>query len=70
MLKKYDKEKCKSFFVSHGDCYDDAMYVVNQIIEKTGIKDYLINFIGPVIGSHSGPGTVALFFWGDKRDPN
>ncbi|MDF2685508.1 MAG: DegV family protein [Clostridia bacterium] len=70
MLKKYDKEKCKSFYISHGDCYDDALYVVNQIVEKTGIKDYLINYVGPVIGSHAGPGTIALFFWGDNRIPS
>lgn len=69
MIKKYDKEKCKSFFISHGDCYDEALYVANQIKEKTGIQDFLIYYVGPVIGSHAGPGTVALFFWGDNRNP-
>ena len=55
------------FFVSHGDCLEDAQYVADKIVEATGIKDYKINFIGPVVGTHSGPGTVALFFVGNPR---
>lgn len=60
---------CKNpyVFVSHGDCYDDAKYVADQVRAKYGIPTEIINFIGPVIGSHSGPGTVALFFIGKDR---
>ena len=54
-------------FISHGDCLEDAEYVKTQISEKFGTKDFKINFIGPVIGAHSGPGTVALFFIGSER---
>ena len=54
-------------FISHGDCLEDAEYVAAQIKEKLGVPDIKINFIGPVIGAHSGPGTVALFFYGSKR---
>lgn len=54
-------------FISHGDCLEDAQYLEQQIREKLGVKKVYINFIGPVIGAHSGPGTVALFFLGKVR---
>lgn len=54
-------------FISHGDCEKDAQYVADKIRAKWDVKDIIINEIGPVIGTHSGPGTVALFFLGSKR---
>ena len=57
----------QTVFISHGDCLEDAKYVERQIREKLGTKKFYINFIGPVIGAHSGPGTVALFFLGSRR---
>ncbi len=54
-------------FISHGDCVEDARYVEQQIREKLGVQQVKIGFIGPVIGAHSGPGTVALFFLGKER---
>ncbi|MDP4177949.1 MAG: DegV family protein [Bacillota bacterium] len=53
--------------ISHGDCLEDALYLQKIILEKVKVKDVIINNVGPVIGSHSGPGTVALFFFGEKR---
>jgi len=55
------------FFISHSDCKEDALYVANEIKERFGIESQLINYIGPTIGSHTGCGTVALFFMGDER---
>lgn len=54
-------------FISHGDCEDDANYLASLIREKFGVKDITINYVGPVIGAHSGPGTLALFFTAEKR---
>lgn len=54
-------------FISHGDCLEDAEYVASQIKERFGIDQFIINYVSPTIGSHSGPGTVALFFMGDVR---
>lgn len=54
-------------FISHGDCTEDAEFVKRLILESYKVKDIIINNIGPVIGSHSGPGTVALFFLGKNR---
>lgn len=53
--------------ISHGDCLEEAEYVKELILEKHKVKDVIINYVGPVIGSHSGPGTMALFFLGNKR---
>ena len=54
-------------FINHGDCLEDAEFVVEEIKARYGFKNFVINYIGPVIGSHSGPGTVALFFTGEER---
>ena len=54
-------------FISHGDCLEDAEYVAQMIRERFGLKEIFIDYVGPVIGAHSGPGTVALFFMGDHR---
>lgn len=59
--------KNDTVFISHSDCEDDARYVADMIKERFGIDDILINYIGPTIGSHTGVGTVALFFMGDNR---
>lgn len=53
--------------VTHGDCIEDAEYVARLVREKMGVKDVLIHHIGTVIGSHTGPGVVALFFMGNQR---
>ena len=57
----------QTVFISHGDCLEDAQYVAEQVRQKFGVQDIRINYVGPVIGAHSGPGTVALFFIGTQR---
>lgn len=61
------KDKNDKVFISHGDSLEDAEFVRDEINSRFGIKSYIINTIGPTIGAHSGPGTVALFFMGDLR---
>ena len=56
----------QTVFIAHADCYDDAHKVAEMVHERFGSKS-LINYIGPVIGAHAGPGTVALFFVGKER---
>lgn len=56
-----------TMFISHGDCREDADYLAQLLKEKYGVKEVLISYVGAVIGSHSGPGTVALFFLGEHR---
>ena len=57
----------QTIFISHGDCLEDAKKLAEIIKDTVKVKDIMINPIGPVIGTHSGPGTVALFFIGSKR---
>ena len=54
-------------FISHGDCLADAEKVAADVKKRFGVKEVVINYVGPVIGAHSGPGTLALFFLGSKR---
>ncbi len=63
-IEGYDNE---AIFIGHGDCIEDAEYVANLVTETTGIKNIVIGYVGTVIASHSGPGTLALFFMGKER---
>ena len=57
----------QTMFISHSDCEEDAQFVADQIKQKYGTKEIILNYIGPVIGAHTGPGCVALFFMGKHR---
>ncbi len=65
-LKNFSYEN-DIFFISHGDCIEDAEFVAELVKDRFGIKECLINYVSPTIGAHSGPGTVALFFMGKER---
>ena len=53
--------------ISHGDALEDAEFVRDLIREQFGIENCVIEYVGPTIGAHSGPGTIALFFMGESR---
>ncbi len=57
----------QTMFISHGDCLADAEYLASLVKEKLHVPEIHINHVGPVIGSHSGPGTMAMFFVSKKR---
>ena len=66
------EEQMKGFdnpevFISHGDCPEDAQTLADMVRTRFGIDTIMIGYIGPVIGTHSGPGTLALFFFGSPR---
>ena len=54
-------------FITHGDCLEEAEYVADQVKQRFGVPEVVINYVDPVIGAHSGPGTMALFCLADKR---
>ena len=54
-------------FISHGGCPEEAEALAETIRNELHVKDVVISHVGPVIGSHSGPGTMALFFIGTER---
>ena len=56
-----------TIFISHGDCQEDADYLAGRLKKELGIKDVFVDFVGSVIGSHSGPGTLAIFYLGTQR---
>lgn len=64
--KAVDKEN-GTVFISHSDCLADAQLLADMLEERHGVKTKLITDVGPVIGAHSGPGTIALFFVADAR---
>lgn len=57
----------QTVFISHGDCAEDAQQLADMIQAQTPVKEVVVGYIGPVIGAHSGPGTLALFFLGKHR---
>lgn len=67
MAKSATEPAKQTVFISHGDCREDAEYVAQKVKERFGVSEIVINYVDPVIGAHSGPGTLALFFLGDKR---
>lgn len=67
MGPKMDGFENNIVFISHGDCLEDAKFCADEIKKKYKIKNFLFNFVGPVIGTHSGPGTIAIFFLGKDR---
>lgn len=56
-----------TIFICHGDCPEDAKLLESMLKEKYGVKNVITYCIGAVIGSHSGPGTLAVFFLGKHR---
>lgn len=57
----------QTVFICHGDCVEDAEFVARKIREQSPVQDVIINYVGPVIGAHTGPGVVSVFFVGDRR---
>ena len=67
MAESFEPGLCDTVFVGHGDCPEDAAYLAEKIRERFGVKQVHINYIGAVIGSHTGPGVAVIFFYGKKR---
>jgi len=57
----------ETIFISHGDCEEDVNLLADELRSRFGVKNVVINYVGPVIGAHTGAGVVALFFVGSKR---
>ena len=57
----------ETVFISHGDCAEDAAQLEALLKEKCGVKNVLTGYVGPVIGAHTGPGVLVLFFMGQHR---
>jgi len=53
--------------ISHGDCLEEAELLAQMLKERCGVRNVIMSYVGSVIGSHAGPGTLALFFMGSHR---
>ncbi len=68
MVEDIENPAGQTVFIGHGDCLEDAEYVAERVRKEfADITDIRIYHVGPVIGAHSGPGTVALFYIGKER---
>ncbi|MBR4343478.1 MAG: DegV family protein [Lachnospiraceae bacterium] len=61
------RDKNDLIIITHGDCLSDAEYVRDQVKERFGYKNFMLGYLTPTIGSHAGPGTLALFYLGIYR---
>lgn len=67
-MAEYYTNTYDTIMISQGDCRDDAEYVASEIKKRfNAVKNIIIGNVGPVIGAHTGPGVLALFFFGEKR---
>ena len=67
MAETFDPEIDDTVFVGHGDCTADAEFLAKSIRERFGVKNVYINYIGAVVGTHTGPGVAVLFYYGKNR---
>ncbi|MCK7488115.1 MAG: DegV family protein [Bacillus subtilis] len=67
MAERITSPDSQTVFISHGDCLEEAKQVGEMINEQFHVQDIVYNTIGPIIGAHSGPGTIAVFFLGKNR---
>lgn len=67
MAESYIPELNETVYIGQGDCMADAEYLANAIRERFGVKEVLIDYVGAVIGSHTGPGVVFIGFFGKNR---
>ena len=57
----------QTIFITHGDCIEDVVLLESEITKRLGCTEFVVNYVDPVIGAHSGPGTLALFFVGERK---
>lgn len=58
----------QTIFINHGDCLEDAEYLRDLLLKEVKVKDVMINYVGPIIGSHTGPGMLCMVFLGKERN--
>ncbi|WP_433748871.1 DegV family protein [Falsibacillus pallidus] len=67
MLERGQDLENQTIAISHGDDEESALHLKELILEATPVKEVVINMIGAAVGSHSGPGTIALFFYNQTK---
>ena len=67
--KTADRTRWNTVFVGHGDCAEDAEYLIEKVKEVNPQVNVYRMRVGSIIGCHTGPGVMTLFFWGSSRNP-
>lgn len=67
LKEKITNPENQTIAICHADCYEEAVKLKQEILEKVRVKEVIIHFIGPVVGRFSGPGAMAVFFIGEAR---
>lgn len=67
IIQRIEHPEEQTVAICHGDCLEEALKLKEEILKGIKVKDIIINFTGPVIGTHGGPGNLALFFMGKAR---
>ncbi|MDU1441941.1 MAG: DegV family protein [Clostridium cochlearium] len=67
LLERIEEAEKQIIGISHGDCIDEVLKLKDAILSKINVKDVIINYTGPAVGTHGGPGNVAIFFMGKER---
>ena len=67
VIKNIVEPEKQTVCISHGDCINDVNVLIEKINSVITVKEWIINYVDPVVGAHSGPGTIAIFFLGEKR---
>lgn len=60
----------QTIFINHGDCLEDAEYLKELLLKEVKVKNVIVNYVGPIIGSHTGPGMLCMVFVGENRSVN
>lgn len=67
VVETIDEPEKQYVYISHGDCIKEAEYVRDELSKRIKVKGFYIGYISPVIGVHSGPGTLAVFYLSKHR---
>ena len=69
LVKRYGETRTDTdtLFIAHGDCPEDAAALEEKVRRQFGVKNVITGYVGPVIGAHTGPGVLVLFFLGTHR---
>lgn len=65
--ERIEDEENQIIAISHGDCIEEALKLKENLLKLIKVKDIIINFTGPAVGAHGGPGNIAIFFMGKER---
>lgn len=68
LLERIEEAEKQIIGISHGDCIEEVLKLKDAILSKINVKDVIINYTGPAVGTHGGPNSVSIFFMGKEEN--